>query len=338
MTTSVDEGNKVPVSNEYEHVIEHLSRIAHMTRQCGHHPTQKRALLDMYFAATPETLAVKSYTQPALVGDQPSEWYFSDKVNPHRRILYVHGGSWMAGSSASHRGLISRIAHATNCLILAINYRLAPEFPFPQGLEDVIQGFKWLSNPAHHPDFSRLDLQITETPETTLTPFIVGDSAGGNLVLASTLAMAESSGNSTEDASSISKALTPKALVALSPAVDLTFKVIHSNNQHHDPILQADLLPLIANNYLQEKSTLDDPWVSPIFGDLSSLPPTLIQTGTREILKEGCQRFYQKALAAGANIQYREWNNMPHVFQGFAPLLPEANEAIEELANFIAKF
>lgn len=329
---------------EYDRVITHLKRIANMSKQCGHLPMQKRALLDMYFAAAPQTLEVKSHTQPALVGDLPSEWFFSRRVNPTRRILYVHGGSWMAGSSASHRGLISRIADITGCLVLAINYRLAPECPFPQGLEDIIQAFKWLSNPKNCPDFSDHYLgdslepgsnpQTSRNSDQTLSPdasiFMIGDSAGGNLVLSSALAMSES-------LSDIPCHPYPTAIVALSPAVDLTFNYA-DDHEHNDPILHSDVLPLIANNYVQEKSVLNDPWVSPIKGELSTLPPTLIQTGTREILRQDCYRFYQQALSVGTNIQYREWANMPHVFQGFAPLLDEANEALQELADFIAQF
>ncbi|GAB2191517.1 alpha/beta hydrolase [Sessilibacter sp. MAH1] len=292
-------------------VIAHMKSIADLSWSSGNHPMHKRALLDLYFAASPETLNLVPSTtiKPVLVGDLPCEWILPATCQTERRLLYVHGGSWMAGSSSSHRALISRIAEASQSAVLALNYRLAPEFPFPNGLEDVIHGFQWLIK--HGPDSEILAERC----------YIAGDSAGGNLALASVLALKEQQHK------------LPDACVLLSPAIHLNYqrKNLTDNN---DPILSLKALPYVVANYLQEQATLNNPLVSPVFGDLNELPPTLLQVGDREILLQDAQEFIDAAQQQGSPVALSVFADMPHVFQGFAPILPEANQAIAEIGEF----
>ncbi|WP_317932469.1 alpha/beta hydrolase [Halioxenophilus sp. WMMB6] len=302
-------------SPELATVVEHMQRISELSLSSGPHTMQKRALLDMYFAAAPEILTVTARMLPVLVGELACEWLIPDECDLSRRVLYLHGGSWMAGSSSSHRPLIARLAVATGCPVLAVNYRLAPEFPFPAGLEDAIHAFQWLA--GHSPE--------GEQPADKL--FIMGDSAGGNLTLASMLALKQGG-----------KRL-PDAAVVFSPAANLEYERAEAQElDPRDPILNAKLLPFIVANYVQEQANLKDPLVSPLYGDLAGLPPTLLQVGDAEILyDDGCS-FAEAANAQGSQVQLSVWPDMPHVFQGFAPLLPEAVQAIDELANFIRGF
>ncbi len=309
--------NEIPImaSNELTVVVEHLKRIAELSKDSGAHALHKRALLEMYFAAAPEILTIEADVKPVLVGDLVSEWVLPENANLQHRILYLHGGSWMAGSSSSHRPLIARLAKLTGYPILALNYRLAPEFPFPAGLEDAIHAFQWLQHngPTGKSEAEKL--------------FIMGDSAGGNLSLATLLALKQG------------QKPMPDAVAVLSPATDLDYSRDSAQSRADlDPILSAKALPFIAANYVQEQSSYTDPLVSPVFGDLSGLPPMLVQTGESEILWDDSQRFVEAAKAQGCDITFSSWPDMPHVFQGYAPLLPEAVQAQAELAEFIKKF
>ncbi len=296
-----------------DRVISHMTTIAELSATTANHPIHKRALLDMYFAASPEILTVDADIQPAVVGDLACEWVIAENADINRRILYVHGGSWMAGSSISHRPLTARLAKACGCAVLAINYRLAPEFPFPNGLEDIIHGLQWLRN--HSPTGEQAAEQM----------FLIGDSAGGNLSLAAMLALAEEPKN------------LPDACVLLSPATDLNYERKGFGSVcDNDPIISELVLPYIVAKYVQEQGDLKNPLISPIHGDLKSLPATLVQVGEREILLEDSVNFVEAAKAQGnEHIQLSRWPDMPHVFQGFAPILPEANQALEEINEFL---
>lgn len=302
-------------SQELDIVVNHMNRLAQMSVTSGAHPLHKRALLEMYFSAAPEILTVVAESRPVLVGELAAEWLLPSQGNPKRRMLYLHGGSWMAGSTSSHRPLIARLADLTGCAVLAINYRLAPEFPFPAGLEDAIHAFQWLQ--THGPDDN----------DTADTLFIAGDSAGGNLALATTLALRQGG------------KVMPNAVIAFSPATDLNYeRPVVAERDPLDPILSALALPYVVANYVQERSNLNDPLVSPVFGDLSEMPPTLLQVGDAEILYDDGVRFAEAAKAQGSAVELSLWPDMPHVFQGFAPLLPEANEALEEVQAFCRRF
>lgn len=312
---AVTDREQLMASQELNTVVSHMHQLAQMSVASGAHALHKRALLEMYFAAAPEILTIEAEPRPILVGELAAEWLIPAVCNPKRRMLYLHGGSWMAGSSSSHRPLIARLAKLTECAVLAINYRLAPEFPFPAGLEDAIHAFQWLQ--ANGP----------EGEEPAETVFIAGDSAGGNLTLSTCLALKQGG-----------KEL-PNATVVFSPATDLHLdRPEIAERDHLDPILSSAALPFVVANYVQQNSNLDDPLVSPINGDLSELPPTLLQVGDAEILYDDCVHFAQAAKEQGSDMTLSVWPQMPHVFQGFAPLLPEANQALAEVQAFCNRF
>ncbi len=301
-------------SPELQTVVTHLRGIAQKAVTTAGDLESKRRLVDQYFAAHPSVLAHDAETLPVTLGKFSGSWVTTPRSDPARRLLYLHGGSWMAGRVSAYLPHVARIAEATSCTVLALDYRLAPEHPFPAGLDDCVEAFVWMINhgPRH----------IGRAQHY----FIAGDSAGGNLTLATLLALKERGEQ------------LPDAAIALSPATDLTWSgETLVTRALADPALNAVLMPLITNVYLQGRAAPEAPLVSPLFGDLSGLPPILLQVGDAEILLSDSTRFAERARTAGVDVTLEIFPFMPHVFQGFAPLLPEAVGALERIGKFCGR-
>ncbi|MBZ9557070.1 MULTISPECIES: alpha/beta hydrolase [unclassified Modicisalibacter] len=296
-------------------VLAHLDRLRTLNAQSGNNLAVKRRLLDLYFAADASILDAGCRVEPLLIPTQGRQVIAAERVRPDdvdlasgRRLLYLHGGSWMAGSPASHRPLTARLARACRAEVIAVDYRLAPEAPFPAGLEDCLDAWQWLCD---------------SYPQGRL--LLAGDSAGGNLTLACLNVLKQE------------QRRMPDAAMAFSPATDLNWE---SDSLHRkarvEAILDPDLLPLISQFYLgpTPAAKTDDPRVSPLEGDLTGLPPTLIQCGEAEILLDDSRRYAEQAQQSGSPVTLSLWDDMPHVFVGFAPLLAPANRALEEIAEF----
>jgi epsilon-lactone hydrolase len=295
-----------------EQVMAHLRHIATLTKQSGGNLYAKRQLIELYGAVDRSVSAVDADLKPALAGDVVAEWVLADGANTNNRILYIHGGSWLAGSPASHRPMVARIAKATGCVVLSVAYRLAPEHPYPAGLDDCVAAYQWLRQ--NDPQGNRAADNI----------FIVGDSAGGNLALASLLFCKDNN------------ITLPNAAIALSPATDLTLSSESLISRRDvDPIINPDSLPLIKQLYVPDSESELNPYISPIYGDLTGLPPILLQTGEAEVLVDDSVRFHTVAQSHGVATELDLWPDMPHIFQGFAPLLPQASQAIKRIAAFV---
>lgn len=244
---------------------------------------------------------------PEPAGPVPAEWLIPHGAPDDRALLYIHGGAWFMGSPGTHRGLVSYIAHYSGVRALSINYHLAPECPFPAGLDDCIASFLWL-----------LDRGVP--PQNIV---VAGDSAGGNLTLALLVALRDAD-----------KPL-PAGAVALSPATDLAFTGESMKTRAHlDPILSN----IGANSIVPDYITVFDPhhpYISPLYADLHGLPPILIHVGDHETLLDDAVRFGECARAAGVEARVVVWPEMFHVFQIFVPLLPEATKAVRQIAGFI---
>jgi monoterpene epsilon-lactone hydrolase len=237
----------------------------------------------------------------------PSEWLVPPHAPPDRALLYIHGGAWFMGSTDTHRGLVSRIAYQSGIRALSINYRLAPEYPFPAGLEDCEIAYEWL----------------LENGIASNEIVIAGDSAGGNLTLALLLKLRDGG-----------KPL-PAGAVTLSPATDLAFSGESvSTRLQIDPIF-ANMKPNTAlEDYITDHDP-HEPLISPLYADLDGLPPLLIHVGDHEILLDDAVRFGEKSCAAGVRAQVVIWPGMFHVFQIYTPILPEARRAVSQIADFI---
>ncbi|UPK29189.1 alpha/beta hydrolase [Bradyrhizobium sp. 195] len=241
------------------------------------------------------------------VGGVEGEWFAPAAAPQEKAILYLHGGGFRVGSIASHRDLIARIASSCGCRLLAINYRLAPEHRFPAALDDTLAAYRYL-----------LD-QDLRPPDIALA----GDSAGGNLVLSAMLALRDRGEN------------LPAAAVLMSPWTDLAATgASYENRATVDPIHQRAMILVLAKNYLGRDGDPCHPLASPLYADLSGLPPLLIQVGDRETVRDDSTEFAARARAAAVNIELQIWDGMIHVFQMF-PEIPQAGEAIAALAKFL---
>ena len=245
--------------------------------------------------------------QPADTASVPAEWLLPRVFTPGRALLYLHGGAWFMGSPASHRGFVSRLVNASGVPALSIDYRLAPEYPFPAGLEDCLSAYEWL--------------QEAGIPAERIV--VVGDSAGGNLTLALLVALQQAGRP------------LPAGAVAISPATDLvmTGESLVSRRAS-DPFFANIGMNTIISDYLGGNDP-HNPLISPLYADLSGLPPLLIHVGTDEILLDDAVRFGERAQAAGVSAQTVVWPGMFHVFQMFSPFLPEARQAVEQITSFI---
>lgn len=222
-------------------------------------------------------------------------------------ILYLHGGGYVYGSLASHRGLVGEIARATACEVMQLDYRLAPEYPFPSALEDAASAVKELYGSGVAPE--RLVL--------------MGDSAGAGLVLATLLALRDTGWP------------MPGRAVCVSPWTDLTCSgESYRTRSALDPMIDRKLASKLAALYAGT-ARLDDPRLSPLFADLTGLPPILVQVGAREVLYSDAFEFAARAQAAGSPVTLEEWPEMIHVWHLYFPRLKAARGAIARIASFL---
>ncbi len=243
------------------------------------------------------------------VGDIPGEWVLAPGADPDVRLLYIHGGGFVSGSGGRYLPLAAHISAAAKCAVLLPDYRLAPEHRFPAGLDDCVSAHQWMT--ANGP----------AGPGPARATFVAGDSAGGNLTLATLLALRDR------------KMTPPAGGVAISPCADFTLAG-DSLKTVVDPIISAKTMPVFRDHYLG-KADPKNPLASPVFGDYRGLPPLLIQIGEHEMLRDDGVRVAKKARADGAAVTLEVWPGMFHVFQSHEPLLPEAREAIAHMAEFV---
>ena len=240
------------------------------------------------------------------VDGTPGEWISTENAGSGV-ILYLHGGGYVIGSINSHREMISRIARAARARALAIEYRLAPEHPFPAAVEDATKAYRWLLKEGIDPD------KIV----------VAGDSAGGGLTVATLLALRDAGDP------------LPTAAVCISPWTDLEITgETMVTKADVDPMIRPDDAKFGAERYYG-KTDPSHPLISPIKANLSGLPPLLIQVGTSEVLLSDSTRLAERAKAAGVDVTLEEWEEMIHVWHFFAFILPEGQQAIERIGEFV---
>ena len=243
-----------------------------------------------------------------------AEWQTVPEAEESKVLLFIHGGGWIMGSFNNCRLLTIELAKATKMRVLSIDYRLAPEHPFPAAVEDCVSVYKWLLSSDIKPG----------------NIIISGDSAGGNLTLATLIKLRDDG------------IPLPAGAIPISPATDLSFTDdisrlddLYIKNGETDPAL-ADIGVYWWYYEYTAGANSRDPLISPIFGDLKGLPPLLIQTSSCEMLYSEIRRFYERARGAGVDVELQTWDDMTHVFQG-EPTLPEAKEAIKKIGQFTRK-
>lgn len=226
-----------------------------------------------------------------------------------RHVLYLHGGAYVSGGPQFYRHFTWRLADALKARIWVLQYRLAPEHPFPAAIEDAAAAYDWLAERT--PDKRRL--------------FVMGDSAGGGLTLGLLLKLRD--GNRP----------LPDAAVAMSPWTDLALTGASlRTNASADPMLNADHVPKLAEYYLAGTDPMT-PYASPLYGDTRGLPPVLIQVGGDEILLDDAVRMAERLRQHNSRSRVEVWPRMPHVWQLFTPVLPEARQAVARIADFVAE-
>jgi acetyl esterase/lipase len=243
----------------------------------------------------------------ALANGVPSEWVIPAGMGSERVILYLHGGAYNAGSTRSHRALAANIAYAAHARALTIDYRLAPEHPYPAALVDAFSAYKWLLDLGIRPE------QITVT----------GDSAGGGLTIALLVALHER------------RVPMPAAAVVLSPWTDLSASgESWQENAKVDYLINRPKLKEAARLYLKNASP-QTPLASPVYANLAGLPPLLIQVGSEEVLLSDSLRLAENARLSGVDVTLEVWEGMQHVWQFAASFVPEARQAIDKVGKFI---
>lgn len=262
---------------------------------------------------------------PVDVNGISSEWVIAANADPDRRLLYLHGGAFRVGSPRSHRYITAELSKRAGVAVLVIDYRMQPEFKTIHCHEDAQSAYQWILQ--HSPN------QGPNGGGEAKELYVAGDSAGGNLTL-SVIAWARDNGLRTVDGA-----------IALAPLTDATMSSpTWASNRDTDPFLGPSVgklmkLPLSVIHLIQRigaGAPLNAPMLSPLLGNLSHLPPTLIQASADEMLYGDAQRYANKARSHGNDITLQLWPLMVHVFQGFGPDLPEAQDALDKIAAFIA--
>jgi acetyl esterase/lipase len=247
--------------------------------------------------------------QPVDAGGVSAEWLSGPHTDEKRVALYLHGGCYATGSVETHRDLMTRLTVAASMRVLGLDYRLAPMHPFPAAVEDAAAAYRWL-------------LRIGIEPGRIA---IAGDSAGAGLALAATITVRDEG------------LPVPAAIVCLSPWVDLAVTGASMESKAgEDPIVSREMLLGWGKLYLAGRDPRT-PLASPLYADLHHVPPTLIQVGSAEVLLDDSTHLAERASNAGVNTTLEVWPEMIHVWQSFAPILPEARQAIERIGKFLQK-
>lgn len=254
-------------------------------------------------SAVPPSVTATPVASAGIVG----EWLSSPEAASHQVLLFLHGGGYNAGSCVTHRELGARLCVASGLRVFVLDYRLAPEHPFPAALEDATAAYRWLL------------AQGVRSHNIV----IGGDSSGGGLALATLVALRDA------------RLPLPAAGVFLSPWADLTLAgssmVTHAER---DPLVTRAALQRAAAWYAGQTNPAH-PLLSPLFANLAGLPPLLLQVGSDEMLLSDATRVGERARVQGVAATVEVWDGMWHVWHAFAAHLPEGQAAIEQIGAFI---
>jgi acetyl esterase/lipase len=267
----------------------------------------QRPLLEQMLTSQPLPADVR--TTPGDLGGIPVIFIDIADVEPRGTIFLIHGGGFALGSAGGSVGLASSLARKTGMRAVSVDYRLAPEHPYPAALQDVTAAYRALLEQAGSADHI----------------VVWGESAGGNLAIELLIA-------------GKAEGLTmPAAALLFSPMTDLTVTgSSYAGKAQADPAISAQAIRTRAADYLAGTDTDPaDPLVSPIFADLSGLPPLLIQAGSHEVLLDDATRLAAKAAADDVAVILDITPGVPHVFQAFAALLDEGDAALNRAARFV---
>src|SRR5581483_12050965 len=241
---------------------------------------------------------------PTTIGSMHAEWIRTANAPIDRVLLYFHGGGYVMGSAASHRAVVAKFVAGVGINALLFEYRLAPEHPFPSALQDALSAYDYLR---------RMNFATERIA-------FVGDSAGGGLCLATLLALRDAGQP------------LPAGAALLSPWTDLTCS--GQSYRRRDPVAPDGSWQTFATLYSGDHDRAS-PLISPLYGELAALPRLLIHAGADEAMCDDARQFAHKAQVAGVDVQLRIAPGMVHCYPLFAPLFPEARQAMDEICTFL---
>jgi epsilon-lactone hydrolase len=243
---------------------------------------------------------------PFTIEDLYCEKLVPEGASHDQLIFYLHGGGYVSGSCSDHRSFVAKLAQYTGISCFIYEYHLAPENPFPAALNDTLKIYGHLITKEYLPE----------------NIVFVGESAGGGLCLASLMALRDR------------MLALPRAAVAISPWTDLTCSGASYHSKNRKSPAPINSWYVFSKHYAGAEA-LNHQYISPLFGNMEGLPPMFINAAVDDELFDDGEQFYQKALAAGVNIQFRAGKDMIHCYPLLAPLFPEASEAMKEIVQFV---
>jgi monoterpene epsilon-lactone hydrolase len=237
----------------------------------------------------------------------PALWQQGADADTTRVILYLHGGGGVVGSARSHERLVAHLAVETGCPVLNLDFRLAPEHPFPAALEDALGGYRWLLEEGYAPANIALG----------------GDSLGGGLVLGLLVRLRDAGEP------------LPGAAVVMSPWVDLAMTAESIQTRaDRDLLADGETFNVLRDFYVGDTDPMDRV-ASPLYSDLDGLPPLYIQVSDDEVLVDDSKRLAERGRAAGVDVSLDIFDGVPHVFQLWAGNVPESDDAVGRIGAFL---
>jgi epsilon-lactone hydrolase len=272
----------------------------------GSDVNEQRRLLRELLSAQP--LPADVTVTAAALGGVPTAEITVDGIEPLHVVLYFHGGVYVMGDASLAADLASQVGRRTQARVISVDYRLAPEHPYPAAIDDALAAYEALV----HDDIAPTDIAFA------------GESAGGGLAVA-TLVNARDRGLP-----------LPAAAFVMSPYVDLTLAgTTMETKREVDPLLSRELLQARVTDYTAERDAALS-LISPVFADLTGLPPLVIQAGTHEVLLDDAVRLAQQAASADVEVTLDITPGVPHVFQAYYPILDEAAAALDRAGQFLS--
>lgn len=299
------------VRPDIERAISHLA--ATMTPPPGADPIQAmRDGVDRYGDVEPRAPLPDVEVRPVDADGVRAEWLLALGARTDHRIVYLHGGGWVAGSLYSHRGICAHLARRSACAVLSVDYRLAPEHPYPAGLDDSLAAIRWAMRNG------------PEGPGGAQHLALAGDSAGGNLAAASCIRLIAADEP------------VPARLALICAVLDVAPpKSAAAGDGNVDAAGVAMMMAL----YAPGEESLEQAELSPLNAATETLhrfPPTLLQASGAEYLLADAQRFMARLTASRRRAVLSIWPDLPHVWHAFTSLLPEAPAALDEVTDFLA--
>lgn len=266
---------------------------------------QRRAASDALGEIFPAAADVRA--EPVSAHGVPAEWTLTPVASTSEVILYLHGGGYVWGSLKSHRHLVSEVGRAAMMRTLALDYRRAPEFPFPQALDDTVSGYRFLFDSGFQPR------QIA----------VAGDSAGAGLAVALLVRLKELG------------LPQPAGALLLSPWVDMTATAgSYNRNAKRDPVLNREIMQFLAEQYLG-KHPRETPLASPVFADLSGIAPLTIFVGATEALLDDAVALARAAGLADVSVRLEIWPKMFHIWPNYHQVLAQGRQGVARAGRLL---